>query len=422
MTFVFQLYTVGTSQLRFMTRRYAVQINFPTSLQGQQGPASRLVPIAEDAHAFEHPASRFVRSISALERINQMPLQQPMIDLTVRAEALQILGSLDKMNEIAAQFFVGTHQRMSILSKSRFYKSLQTINAEPKADFLTLCLCIYLIEQIPLHQPMGMQSTSYVIIKSLLGMLEAIEQISLDIAQARTLVTSYEIGHGLHTAACISVAACAKTARALGLHKQMCRNSNHGIDGVIAEEEKRTWRAIMNMDRFVGFPWGQMARECQVSHLAGRTILLLLIDEDLTYGRYCGALGICDSRCDEHGPEKVRILESMQELSERAVMFAEAGYAEKETFYLETLSPFLPYCLYQAGIVQCRLWKPKGDLIHKVPLDALANLLRGNDKRWAVAVTYLDVLERLHESWPPIVIPSYWLNFGEQASVPSREI
>lgn len=324
-------------------------------------------------HAFELPGSRFARSIAALGPINPMPLRQPMIDLTVRAEALQILGSLDKMNEIAAQYFVGTHQRMSILSKSRFYRSLQAINAEPKADFLTLCLCMYLIEQIPLHQPMSMQSTPYVIIKSLLGMLEATEQISLDIVQARTLVTCYEIGHGLHTAACISVAACAKTARALGLHKQMRRNSNNGLDGLIAEEEKRTWWAIMNMDRFVGLCsgdflfstedpegldplpvedllWsqdgdpvdlrasilgaptlatpptqsvGQMARECQVSHLAGRvirhttnptsdpnfnaeeaiqlertlqTILLLLIDEDLTFGRYCGALGICD-RC-----------------------------------------------------------------------------------------------------------------------------
>ncbi|KAL6805129.1 hypothetical protein J3E68DRAFT_387704 [Trichoderma sp. SZMC 28012] len=488
----------------------AIQVNFPTSLSGQRDPAGRSVPIAEDMHAFELPGSRFARSISALGPINQMPLRQPMIDLIVRAEALQILGSLDKMNEIAAQYFVGTHQRMSILSKSRFYRSLHTINAEPKADFLTLCLCMYLIEQIPLHQPMSMQSTLYVIIKSLLGMLEATEQISLDIVQARTLVTCYEIGHGLHTAACISVAACAKTARALGIHKQMRRNSNNGIDGLIAEEEKRTWWAILNMDRFVGLCsgdflfstedpegldplpvedllWsqdgdpvdlrasilgaptlatppaqsvGQMARECQVSHLAGRvirhttnptsdpnfnaeeaiqlertlqTILLLLIDEDLTFGRYCGALGICDSalftlyefllgRCDEHGPEKVRILESMQELSERAVMFAEAGYADKETFYLETLSPFLPYCLYQAGIVQYRLWKQKGDPIYKVRLDALSNLLRGNGKRWAVAATYLDVLERLQESWPPIVTPSYLLNFREQASVPSREI
>lgn len=453
-------------------------------------------------HAFELPGSRFARSISALGPTNQMPLRQPMIDLTVRAEALQILGSLDKMNEIAAQYFVGTHQRMSILSKSRFYRSLHTINAEPKADFLTLCLCMYLIEQIPFHQPMSMQSTPYVIIKSLLGMLEATEQISLDIVQARTLVTCYEIGHGLHTAACISVAACAKTARALGIHKQMRRNSNNGIDGLIAEEEKRTWWAIMNMDRFVGLCsgdflfstedpegldplpvedllWsqdgdpvdlrasilgaptlatppsqsvGQMARECQVSHLAGRvirhttnptsdpnfnaeeaiqlertlqTILLLLIDEDLTFGRYCGALGICDrcvissrpliffhwqlfsnrgsalftlyefllGRCDKHGPEKVRILESMQELSERAVIFAEAGYADKETFYLETLSPFLPYCLYQAGIVQYRLWKQKGDSIHKVRLDALSNLLRGNGKRWAVAGKRLILLQ-----------------------------
>lgn len=83
----------------------------------------------------------------------------------------------------------------------------------------------------------------------------------------------------------------------------------------------------------------------------------------------------------------------MQELSERAVIFAEAGYADKETFYLETLSPFLPYCLYQAGIVQYRLWKQRGDSIHKVRLDALSNLLRGNGKRWAVAGKLLNLLQ-----------------------------
>lgn len=81
----------------------------------------------------------------------------------------------------------------------------------------------------------------------------------------------------------------------------------------------------------------------------------------------------------------MRILESMQELSERAVTFAEAGYKDKETFYLETLSPFLPYCLYQAGVVQYRMWKLKGDSVHKTRLDALIALLRGNSKRWSVA-------------------------------------
>jgi hypothetical protein len=151
----------------------------------------------------------------------------------------------------------------------------------------------------------------------------------------------------------------------------MHRSSKDEPDRLIFEEKKRTWWAIVNMDRFVGLcngdvlfstedpegldalpiddlAWtqdgdpsdlqalivdaptlatpptltvGQMARECQVSHLAGRvirhttnptsdpdfnaeeavqlertlqTILVLLIDEDLTFGRYCGALGICD--------------------------------------------------------------------------------------------------------------------------------
>lgn len=348
-----------------------IQVNFPDSSPGHTSTAGRSAPTAETLVAFELPGSRFARPISAVGSFNHTTLQQPIIDLTLQTEALRILGSFDKMSEIAARFFIGTHQRISILSKSRFYRNLQTINAEPKADFVILCLCLYLIEHIPLHQAMSIQSTPYIVIKSLFGMLEATEQISLDIVQARTLLTCYEIGHGLHTAACISVAACARTARALGLHQKMHHSSNDETDRVIFEEEKRIWWAIVNMDRFVGlcngdvlfstddpqgfYPlpvedllWsqdgdpadlgasivdaptlatpptltvGQLARECQVSHLAGRvirhttnptsdpdfnaeeavqlertlqTILLLLIDEDLTFGRYCGALGICD--------------------------------------------------------------------------------------------------------------------------------
>ena len=216
-----------------------------------------------------------------------------------------------------------------------------------------------------------MQSPLYTSVKSFITILEGSNETSLNLVHSRVLVTFYEMGHGLHTAAYVSLAATARLARALGLHRKPWCFLNDESDEILMEEQKRTWWAIACMDRFVNLysrdtsfvisdaehrdplpiedlMWGlgsniadlsicirappnldtpfdtrvgQMARECQISHLAGRVIrnvleplrdqefnvdegiqlertmtayLPLLVNEELEIGKYCGAFGICN--------------------------------------------------------------------------------------------------------------------------------
>jgi len=167
-----------------------------------------------------------------------------------------------------------------------------------------------------------MQSPLYFAAKNLINVLESASVATLDLVQAKVLVAFYEMGHGLHAAAYISVAGCARAARAIGLHKKTWRHAGDEDNKLTMEEQKRTWWAMFNIERFTNLlngdaffltedaertdplpmedlMWseatnpeevnpliasppalntpfnitvGQMARECQISHLAGRVV------------------------------------------------------------------------------------------------------------------------------------------------------
>jgi Fungal specific transcription factor domain len=312
----------------------------------------------------------FAEVPSGTDPFSHKLLRQPTVNLAVRTQVFRVLGSLEKMNAISAAFFVGTHQRFPTLSRYRFYTSLQSSETGLRSDFLVLCLCIHLVQHLPSPEVHSMQSSLYLTVKNLISLLEATADISLDIVHCRILVTFYEMGHGLDTAAYISVAACARAARVIGLHRkpwrQTWRQQDTEAQKRLMEEQKRMWWAIVNMDRFINLHareasfvaddpeqsdplpiqdliWsedvnlflegpapvlgtaanvtvGQMARESQVSHLAGRvarhvfdptpdpvfnaeeavllertleSFLPLLRGEELRIGKYCGSLGIC---------------------------------------------------------------------------------------------------------------------------------
>ena len=175
-----------------------------------------------------------------------MALQQSTVGI-----ALQVLGSFDQMLAISKEFFTGTHQRIPALSKFRFQKILRTVSTRnPDPDFAVLCLCILLVQQMPAEMN-SIRSQLYVTVKNMISTLEMGHYLSLDLLHCRILITFYEMGHGRHTAAYLSVAACARMARVLGLHRKAWRNMSAGSDRLALEEEKRTWWAMAIMDRFI---------------------------------------------------------------------------------------------------------------------------------------------------------------------------
>jgi hypothetical protein len=193
---------------------------------------------------------QFPDLLSGVDPFTCESLRNPTVDLVVRSQAIRVLGSLEKMSTVSEEFFVGTHQRIPVLSKSKFRQKLETLTDAPHAAFVVLCLCICLVQQTP-SEGGSMQTGLYVTVKNLISLLEATGPLLLDIVHCRILVTFYEIGHGLHSAAYVSIAACARTARALGIHKKPWLSQAVTADMTMKEETKRTWWAIVNIDRFI---------------------------------------------------------------------------------------------------------------------------------------------------------------------------
>jgi hypothetical protein len=92
------------------------------------------------------------------------------------------------------------------------------------------------------------------------------------------------------------------------------------------------------------------------------------------------------SRNIPEGFDRQQILQSIDDTSIRSLTFAHASYIDREENYpKEIRSPYLPYSLCQAAIVQHRLWKQTGSLICKQRLDMLKTILGEFTHRWMVA-------------------------------------
>jgi hypothetical protein len=183
-------------------------------------------------------------------------LRTSFVNVAFREEAAKVLGKLSDVEGLARLFFSTTWTRIPFLSQARFAADLPRLYSQPRAEYLLLCLAVKLAvtraDELAFEDD-TMQSTVYVTVKCLIASLEAINHVSLLCVQARALLCYYEVGHGIYPAAMASVAACAATARVLGLERKAFesreRQGGTEVERLTAEEEKRTWWTIINMDR-----------------------------------------------------------------------------------------------------------------------------------------------------------------------------
>jgi len=94
-----------------------------------------------------------------------------------------------------------------------------------------------------------MLSSLYVLVKTGVNQLEMLRCLSIETIQSMLLIVLYEVGHGIYPAASISMATCARAARNLGLHKIRSQPLSERENEI--GEERRTWWAIHNLDRYV---------------------------------------------------------------------------------------------------------------------------------------------------------------------------
>jgi hypothetical protein len=148
-------------------------------------------------------------------------------------------------------YFSSTHFKLAILSEKKFYERLPSLFAPASADlgYITLCLCMHLIQQTPSPSSGTMLSPLYALAKTGINQLEMLGYFPIETIQSMLLIVLYEVGHGIYPAASISMASCARAARNLGLHKirskPLTESENENGD------KRRAWWAIHNLDRYV---------------------------------------------------------------------------------------------------------------------------------------------------------------------------
>jgi hypothetical protein len=142
------------------------------------------------------------------------------------------LGSPDDIRNAIDSYLRGSQTRMPILAHRSFSTGL--IHA------------LFLLLQSPQHAKMNMASVLYFRTKGLISILKAREPYSVQLLQARILIAYYELGHGLIPAAARTVSACAQAARVMKLSPK----PEQSTDAVSAEERRRTWPELYNMDKY----------------------------------------------------------------------------------------------------------------------------------------------------------------------------
>lgn len=165
---------------------------------------------------------------------------QSNISIAVTENLSCVVGDLFALRKVAGRYFSSIHVWFPILSESSYDERLSRAFSKPCAEFSLLSLSLALITTIPPEDDVWDSFSSlYMLVKSSIAVVEAANIYSLEVVQARLLVSLFEVGHDIEPAAYISIAATARAAAAIGLNK----------GNEMSEEGSRVWWGIVMLDR-----------------------------------------------------------------------------------------------------------------------------------------------------------------------------
>lgn len=243
--------------------------------------------------------------------------------IPVPTEVANTLGtSILDIQDVVDRYFANIHTWLPFVSTKRMELTLSNPSLELTLELSLLLLAMKLIIQIPSGDSQSVRSPLYALTKRYFALVESAGIISTQTLQANILISAYETGHAIYPAAYLTTGHSARLGHALGLNDRIHAPQIHKRKpGAWAEleEVKRTWWAVMLLDRYVnlgsqGHPlatddparqdmlpaedtmWdagemtsseplyvssptnvraGAFARTCQATHLLGRLIRLL---------------------------------------------------------------------------------------------------------------------------------------------------
>ncbi|KAH8821338.1 hypothetical protein F5884DRAFT_83780 [Xylogone sp. PMI_703] len=168
----------------------------------------------------------------------------------------QAIGDISDIRLVSVKYFRTIHTWFPILSEITFYENLTSIFSKPDAAYSLLSLSMGLITTMPSNNEKML--SLYFLLKSSISIVEAGNINSLEVVQARLLVSLFEVGHGMDPAAFISLAATTRAAVAVGLN-QTVKNRCVDDTSVLSKSEQghRVWWGLVMLDRIYTLERGQ---------------------------------------------------------------------------------------------------------------------------------------------------------------------
>jgi hypothetical protein len=160
------------------------------------------------------------------------------------------IGDVSAIRNAATKYYKSIHVWFPILSELSYYERLPNVFAKPCAEYSLLSLSMMLIITTPpAKETLDSFTSLYILVKSSIAIVEAANINSLEVVQARLLVSLFEFGHGM-PAAFISIAATVRAAVAIGLNQTIkfpCTDVSANCARL--EEGLRVWWGIVMLDR-----------------------------------------------------------------------------------------------------------------------------------------------------------------------------
>ncbi|KAH6967597.1 hypothetical protein BKA56DRAFT_636383 [Ilyonectria sp. MPI-CAGE-AT-0026] len=160
-----------------------------------------------------------------------------------------LVGNIHTDLGFVSSYFDLVHPWLPILSKKRFKERvLNPLSASQPENTLLIAATKLVAENISGGDARTLLYTS---VKLTFPRLEASGILEFKVLQAWILLAVYEIGHGIYPAAYLTIGSCVRYAGALGVDTSVERITAENADDLECEEQRRSWWAILLLDRYI---------------------------------------------------------------------------------------------------------------------------------------------------------------------------
>jgi hypothetical protein len=205
--------------------------------------SSNSSPPSSNAINHDFSAVFFLDSVLFRRSLSRLPDADFILDPVV----LAFVGDVLTKQAIVSKYFSMVHPWIPFLSKRHFMERVFNPLGPAWSGNTLLIAVMKLVASSPTD--CNPRSGIYISIKT--SLLRAVESSLFEfrIFQTMLLLALYELGHGIHPEAYMTIGSCIRFGNALGLNMTVEPTVQVEINGSESEERRRSWWAILLLER-----------------------------------------------------------------------------------------------------------------------------------------------------------------------------